>query len=183
MMPQLEGAMALSNEQLNEFSIKYTDNLVLWTMKTFKVNFQDAQDLVQEAFVTADLKRETFNVDSNGEVDPRIFLAWMLRVITYKFRNDSKIKRPLLEPLDNFVVEHCPDPNLLNADRRLQIQTVLEHLPERYREILTMFYLHGLDISQIQQELHMTNSAVKSLLARARKMFLENAIRLNVSYP
>lgn len=56
-------------------------------------------------------------------------------------------------------------------DLRLLVQTVLDHLPNDYGDVLEWKYVDGLDATTIGQRLNVSASAAHSLVARARHAF------------
>lgn len=57
------------------------------------------------------------------------------------------------------------------SDLILLIQTVLDHLPGRYGDVLEWKYIDGLEVNAIAERLALTPVAAESLLARARRAF------------
>ncbi len=64
---------------------------------------------------------------------------------------------------------------------RRQVWTVAQRLPEKYRLVLTLRELQGLSYRRIAQILNMSESAVETLLYRARLRFKEEFVALEAS--
>ena len=64
---------------------------------------------------------------------------------------------------------------------RRQVWTVAQRLPEKYRLVLTLRELQGLSYRRIAAILHMSESAVETLLYRARLRFKEEFVALEAA--
>lgn len=64
-----------------------------------------------------------------------------------------------------------PEAQQEQSDLRLLIQTVLDHLPPNYGNVLEWKYVDGLDAASIGERLSVSPAAAHSLLARARSAF------------
>lgn len=64
---------------------------------------------------------------------------------------------------------------------RRQVWTVAQRLPEKYRLVLTLRELQGLSYRRIATILHMSESAVETLLYRARLRFKEEFVALEAA--
>ncbi len=58
------------------------------------------------------------------------------------------------------------------------IHFVLDHIPERYAQALELKYIEGLSSQEIAQKTGISDTAVQSLLARARKAFKDVCIEV-----
>ena len=85
--------------------------------------------------------------------------------------DDSEV-RAVLEALDGGEQD---DPRRAVEREQLGalIQTILDHLPARQGNVLEWKYVHGLSVREIAARLHTSETAVQSLLARARLSFRE----------
>jgi RNA polymerase sigma-70 factor (ECF subfamily) len=66
-----------------------------------------------------------------------------------------------------------PDRAFERAEVAEAVQVVLDHLPQRYGDLLEWKYVHGFSIAEIAARLDATEKAVESMLARARSAFRE----------
>ena len=65
-----------------------------------------------------------------------------------------------------------------NADLRRQVWSVAQRLPEKYRLVLTLRELQGLSYRQIGRSMKISESAVETLLYRARLRFKEEFVTM-----
>src|SRR5882724_12302990 len=138
-------------------------NLAKWLLR----NEQDAQDVVQEAFLRAFKSFGGFH-GSNGR-------AWLLTIVRNTSYTLLKKNRAvdLTTPFDEelhasghesvspaIVLEHSEDADL--------IRQVMDELPVEFREILTLRHMEGLSYSEIADIAQLAPGTVMSRLARAR---------------
>lgn len=117
-------------------------------------NREDAEDIVQEAFLRLYSSNVIFPAEENIK-------AWLIRV-TINLCKDllrSK-KRRAAEPITDIPTEDSKVSELLDCIRRLK--------PE-YAAIIYLFYYEGYSVKEIAKIQGISDSAVTTRLARARK--------------
>jgi len=138
-------------------------NLAKWLLR----NEQDAQDVVQEAYLRA-LKSFGGFHGSNGR-------AWLLTIV----RNTSYTlmkKNRAVDLTTTFDEErHATDYESANPAALLEqtedaelVREAMDHLPAEFREILVLRHLEGLSYKEIADIAHIPPGTVMSRLARAR---------------
>jgi RNA polymerase sigma-70 factor (ECF subfamily) len=138
-------------------------NLAKWLLR----NEQDAQDVVQEAFLRAFKSFSGFH-GSNGR-------AWLLTIV----RNTSYTllkKNCVADLITRFDEEiHVSDDESVSAATILErsedaelIREAMDELPAEFREILTLRYQEDLSYRQIADIAQIPPGTVMSRLARAR---------------
>lgn len=135
-------------------------------------NWQDAQDVAQEAFI-----RGFSSLDQLR--DRNRFAPWMKRVTFSVAMNWMKAhRRNLFEQydrrvdLDNLdIPDVASDPREFAANRDLSeaVLEAVENLPSKYRVPLTMFHLDGLAYRKVAAILDVPLGTAKALIHRARK--------------
>ena len=128
----------------------------------------EAEDLMQEAFLTAFTKLNSFK----GEVT---FGAWLKRIVINKsltqLKKNNRYQEVKLEVITNQPEEH----DNLNYDN-LNIKHVLsaiQKLKDNYRVILTLNLIEGYDNEEIMQILNYSNENVRTTISRAKKKLKE----------
>lgn len=150
-------------------------NLAKWLLH----NEQDAQDVVQEAYLRAFKSFGGFH-GSNGR-------AWLLTIVrntsyTLLKKNravdsttpfDEEIHAPGHESVSPAtILEHNEDADL--------VRQVMDELPVEFREILTLRHLEGMSYSEIAGITQLAPGTVMSRLARARARLKQGlAARIN----
>lgn len=138
-------------------------------------NAEDAQDVVQDAF----LRALTFFDGFHGE-DGRGWLLTIVRNTCYDWlRKNRKLAEVMgAEEEVELAPDRMPDPEALqlrHADQRL-VREGIEKLPAEYREALVLRELEGMSYKQIARVTGAPIGTVMSRLARARHR-LEQEIR------
>lgn len=124
----------------------------------------EAEDLIQEAFLTAFSKLHTFK----GEVT---FGAWLKRIVINKsltqLKKNIRYDEVKMEVVSSYEVEETSiDYSSLNVK---QVMDSLQSLKSNYRIILTLNLIEGYDYEEISQILKYTNENVRTTISRAKK--------------
>jgi len=133
-------------------------------------NREDAEDVLQEAFVDCFRNISSFRFEST-------FGAWLKKILVNKCINHIKRKK-----IDLTLCETLPV-NVYEEEEEVVYDTGkifrgIEKLPDGYRVILTLYLLEGYDHSEISQILGITESTSKSQYSRAKDK-LKNILRSN----
>ncbi|HYK91953.1 MAG TPA: sigma-70 family RNA polymerase sigma factor [Acidobacteriota bacterium] len=161
-------------EKLERFErsvIPYMDaayNLARWLAR----NDQDAQDIVQEAYLRAFRFFDGFRGGDNR--------AWLLRIVRntfYTFLQRNRKEEAIATLDEELPVAESdskrPDTLLLReADSEL-LRDAIEALSPEFREILVMRELEGLSYKEISSVAEVPLGTVMSRLARARQQLRE----------
>lgn len=120
-------------------------------------NLDEAEDLVQEAFVRAAAAGRRFDRVENPEAWLRTTAINQHRSRWRKLRNGQRARARMLPPRD-------PE----SLESHLEIITALRALPEAQRQVIALHYLADLPVEAIAQELGVPPGTVKSRLSRGR---------------
>jgi RNA polymerase sigma-70 factor (ECF subfamily) len=143
---------------------------------------QDAEDAVQETFITALDKLDQF--DGRAE-----FSTWIYRIAVNaslmalrkkrsRHRKEESLEVPQFEDIrSRELVDWDADPGheLLDAEMRETMEAAIEKLPAKYRVVFVLRDLEGLSIEETRQTLGLSAANVKVRLMRAR-LFLREAL-------
>lgn len=124
----------------------------------------EAEDLVQQTFVKAIRGADSWDAQ-------RPLRPWFVGILVNEARMEHRRAARSLDPerLQTRVVD---DPHDVAADREFA-ETVLrkiEKLPEKYRHVLTLRYVHGLTPREIAHSLGRSPETVKTWLRRGRTL-------------
>ena len=148
-----------------------------------------AEDIAQETFLKAlrmlDRVDDSFNFGGWVHTVARNLCYDELR----RRQRDQRIEEHQEEEGDADLLASLPstsrsfDPVSVQESNELrrQVWTVAQRLPEKYRLVLTLRELQGLSYRQIAQILKMSESAVETLLYRARLRFKEEFVALEAA--
>lgn len=125
---------------------------------------EDAEDLVQEAFLTALEKIDTFHPG-------RPFGPWFFRILVNRGRNlrTARARRATLPlPAETATPNASPAQETERAELRAWLEAALDRLPERQRLIVQLFELEGFSGPEIAAMLDMPAGTVRWNLHQAR---------------
>jgi RNA polymerase sigma-70 factor (ECF subfamily) len=138
-------------------------NLARWLTR----NEQDAQDVVQEAYLRAFQFFEGFR---GGDAR-----AWIMRIVRNSCYSWLRANRPLQDATEFDENLFPPDPSALNPeeavlqdDRGTLLREGLEKLPPNFREVIILRELEGMSYKEIADITGMPAGTVMSSLSRAR---------------
>jgi len=141
-------------------------------------NDEDAQDAVQQAFLSAFRALSEFNATSR-------LTTWLHRIVTnvalMKLR--SRGRRPE-DPIENLLPRFLDDGHhevmirdwsasaqeqLEQREVRARVRAAVDQLPESYRAVLLLRDIEELDTEETARKLGLSTAAVKTRLHRARQ--------------
>lgn len=129
-------------------------------------NPADAEDVMQEAFLNAFRKIDTYQ----GKVS---FGAWLKRIVINRSLDYLKKRRVKFEEVNerSAGVEE-DDAGYLEVDVN-RIKKAIQSLPDGYRVVLSLHLIEGYDHEEISQILHISNSACRTQYMRAKNKLKE----------
>lgn len=150
----------ISNEQFNEKY--YTYKTMIYNIAyTYVQNRNDADDIVQDVFMKYLQSNTDFETDRNEKF-------WLIRVTinTCKsFLSRAWKKKVVLD--DEHIAKIGEQLPVSSSQNTFEI---IYHLPQKYKEIIILYYIEDLSIQDISEMLHISLSASKKRLERARNM-------------
>ena len=127
-----------------------------------------AEDILQESFLSAFTKLETFK----GEVT---FGAWLKRIVInnsiYEYRKQQKQQEVPLESV-LYKVEDYNGAETDQGSTKRMAQKVLEtlrHLKDSYRVSLTLHLIEGYDYEEISEIMNISYGNCRTMISRAKK--------------
>ena len=127
----------------------------------------DAEDILQESFTDAFRQLKLFENRST-------FGAWLKQIVVYKSIALLKKQRISLVDLDSTVdtADETPDEDDTWYTADLIRQTI-QHLPDGYRTVLSLYLLEGYDHEEISEILGVAPSTVRTQYIRAKQKLLQ----------
>ncbi len=125
-----------------------------------------AEDLLQEAFVRAWQKLDSFRGESR-------FFTWLHRLSANVALSDrrSRIRRARFEsPMEETVINSAIGARDVNAANRADLEQAIAQLPERARAVLVLYDIEGYSHAEIAAMTGMAEGSSKAQLHRARKL-------------
>ncbi len=160
---------------------RYKDSIYFMALKMVN-NKEDAMDLTVETFAKAFEKLEKYQPDY-------AFSTWLFRVATnncidflrkkklntmsiHSMMEDDEDSRPLDIKADTLN----PEETSIKKQESQELKVLIDSLPQRYRNLLTLRYFDELSYEEIAQQLDLPLGTVKAQLFRA-KYLLGNILK------
>lgn len=143
------------NQQAERMLTEY-GNSILRLAYSYLHNMADAEEVLQDTLVQL-LKTTPILTTKEHEK------AWLLHVAANLSKNRLKYNttRQTDELMEELIAE--------NQDDLSFVWEAVKALPDKYREVIHLFYHEGYQTRQIAQILHMNESTVRSNLSRGRE--------------
>jgi RNA polymerase sigma factor (sigma-70 family) len=129
----------------------------------------DAEDVMQEAFLKAFEKLDTYR----GAVS---FGAWLKRIVINKALDFLRVKKEQLSLEDAGEVGEMVDEPVDTGEveyRAEEIKKAIYDLPEGYRVVLSLILLEGYDHEEVSGILNISNATSRTQYHRAKKRLIE----------
>ncbi|WP_313893603.1 RNA polymerase sigma factor [Psychrobacillus sp.] len=123
-------------------------------------NENDAEDVVQDTFITYLTKSTTFN-DSEHEK------AWLITIATNRCKNMRRYNIIRKHMDINDLQLYCKD------DENYGLLDNLMKLSNKHKIVLLLYYVEGYKVDEIAKILNITTSAIKKRLQRGRELIRE----------
>jgi RNA polymerase sigma-70 factor (ECF subfamily) len=125
-----------------------------------------AEEMAQEALLRSYRNLSQWRKDA-------AFSTWLFALATNFYR--SELRRI---PARNVAIEEAAevqdaravDGGLEDRDRDRAVRELVLTLPEKYRDVLLLYYFHEMDVAASAKSLKLAEGTVKARLARARDM-------------
>ncbi len=128
-----------------------------------------AEDLLQEAFVRAWIKLDSFRGESR-------FGTWLHRLSVNVALSDRRIRMRRVERetvLEGTVERTVQGASDVYADKQMDLEQAIARLPERARTVLVLYDIEGYSHAEIGEIAGMAVGSSKAQLHRARKLVRE----------
>lgn len=134
-------------------------------------NQHDAEDIIQESFVAAFSKIDSFRGESS-------FGAWLKRIVVNKSLNHLRSKRLSFVDDDNLQIEDTgSDIDELPDIPMEVVHQGIKSLPEKARVVFNLYLLEGYMHKEIAEMLGISESTSKSQYIRAKDLLKEILIK------
>jgi RNA polymerase sigma-70 factor, ECF subfamily len=158
---------AVARGDSSAFSVLVNTHLsaCLGTARRMLGDAAEAEDVAQEAMLRLWRNAATLELGPGG------LRPWLRRVVSNLSidRIRSSRKTSVVAEVPEQPVAADQASRLESADLSRRVRTALAELPERQRQALMLFHFEGLSQIEVGQSLGVSDEAVESLLARARR--------------
>ncbi|PIZ96287.1 MAG: hypothetical protein COX80_01765 [Candidatus Magasanikbacteria bacterium CG_4_10_14_0_2_um_filter_33_14] len=164
-------SLSLDNQEYFSYLVqRYERRLISYIIRISGVKLEDAEDVLQDAFVSMFLKLNSF--------DTRLkFSSWAYRIVHNQTISEFRKKkvRPvqyfeendLVRLVDSIATDDSFDKKLLKDE----IKVILSQMDKKYREVLVLKFLEEKDYNEISDILKKPVGTVGTLVNRAKKKF------------
>jgi len=140
---------------------------------------------VADVALTDDLTAEVFSALLTNDCaclrayQGRSSLATYLRVIAVRVtirhlrQIDGRRNSPISADLEDYRGP-SPEQRAITNEQKQQLEHLIQQLPQRQREIISLYYFHGLTYHQISQRLNMPMGSIGPTLQRAEQWLRES---------
>lgn len=131
---------------------------------------EEAEDVLQEAFVRAFTKLDTYKGDAT-------FGAWLKRIVVNTAINHLRSKKLDMIALEEGM-DHSEEPPVPVYDGDIpwnmgEVRRAIDCLPDGYRTVFSLYVIEGYDHGEIGMILEISEATSKSQFSRARKKLRE----------
>ncbi len=125
-----------------------------------------AEEMAQEAFLRSYRALSQWRKDA-------VFSTWLFALATNLYRSELRripVRNVRLEDVAEPVDSRASDGGLEDRDRDLAVRRAVLTLPDKYREALTLFYFHDMDVPATARSLNLPEGTIKARLFRGREL-------------
>lgn len=158
--------MMMQSALVGEFYVEHNFWLHKWLSKKVGSTF-DAADLTQDTFMRLLSKVETEQI-----VEPRAYLTKIAHGLMVNFLRRRDMEAAYIAAMINFGESQeklfpCTESYLINLEKLVTIDQMLDGLPSKVRKAFLMHKLDGLTYPEIAEEMGMSVISIKKYIARA----------------
>jgi RNA polymerase sigma factor (sigma-70 family) len=129
-------------------------------------NEVDAEDVMQEAFLKAFTKIDTYE----GKVS---FGAWLKKIVINRSLDELKKRKVKFVELNEKIPDEEPTSLNVSEIQMEKLKKSIQQLPDGYRVVLSLYLLEGYDHEEISQILGISNVSSRSQFMRAKQKLRE----------
>lgn len=151
----------VETKQLFEKTVEEYSDMITGLCLVRLGNRHDAEDCYQNIFLKLFKNKEML------KEEPEYLKSWLIRVAINECKNRFRfLSRHKTEPLT--FADDCS----IEMEDRTILDTVMT-LPEKYREVIYLFYYAGYSVLELATILDSKENTIKSRLKRGREMLKE----------
>lgn len=168
-------------EALNDLARQYWRAAYTCALQILR-SHQDAEDIAQEALLSAIVHLQAFDERAS-------FGTWLHRIVVNEsimlMRRRRSRALDTADALDEKLhaqpsqTQASPESEILDAERHHVLNAAIERLPGRYRVPLSLFTFKEESVSDIAQNLQISQGAVKIRLHRGRRLVSRRIARVS----
>ena len=139
----------------------------------------EAADVLQEAFIDAFARIGDFRQETT-------FGLWMKQIVINKSISQLRKRKKEMISIDEVNVEEIPaeeSPDMEEIELQVkQVKAAIQHLPDGYRVVLSLYLLEGYDHEEISHILKISENTSRTQYMRARRKLVEILKQQGIHY-
>ena len=154
-----------NDKDLETLLVAYRDGLYLFLL-SFVKNAEDAEDLLMDTFARLAVDKPWFDANRAGS-----FKGWLYAIARNNALMHIRKGRMKTVPLEEEEIpqDETPESALLEEERNAKLYKALSALKPKYRRVLMLFYIEGLNHEEIAQAMGLRIKQVYNLMERGKK--------------
>lgn len=146
---------------------KYSEELFVSAYNLIK-NKEICEDILQDVFVNIWNKREDLKIKTS--IKGYLYASVMYGVYGYFRKNKDKINVEFLEGFDTLIQQNNPETQLIQEEIISQINSIIESLPEKCRQVFEMSRNEQLSHKEIAARLNISTKTIETHITKALKI-------------
>ena len=143
----------------------YTE-ILLTIAKIYTRNQADAEDVLQDAFISIYRNIHQFNGS-----EEKAFLGWMKKIVTNAALAKYKKKQYSNEKYGLENISHqSQDPSVLKQFEHEELMNAIFNLPLKYKQIIGLYAINGYSHNEIAELLNIKPGNSRAIYSRGTKM-------------
>lgn len=144
---------------------------------------QEAEDIVSEAFIRAYVALKGYPA---ARIRALRLKAWLYKIAYHEYCRAASKARVTVLPLDgpegamlvDLAEDEAQQPEYLveASERREEVEGLVASLPQRYREVVSLYYLEDFSYQEIADLLHQPLGTIKSTLHRGLTLLRQGVV-------
>jgi RNA polymerase sigma factor (sigma-70 family) len=173
-------------KELFELLLRRHNQTLYRVIRSYLKDLDEVQDVMQNAYLKAFDKLSKFRGDAS-------FSTWLIRIgineALVRLNAAKKGKTVYLDPFleENNNVIQIPDKQMnpekafIRQEAKQLLERAIDNLPEKYRVVYVLKEIEGMESTQIEETLGLTDANVKVRLHRAKKLLKESLYQLSIN--
>ena len=171
----IEGCISGNREMQQALYDKYSGQMYAVALRYAKMQ-QEAEDILQEAFIKVFQKIDTFRKDSS-------LVHWIKRVVINTALNSQRSKLYMYPMVDVSDLQGWSQEGTAISDfSHQELLQMIQELPDGCRVIFNLYAIEGYKHHEIAKMLEVSEGTSKSQYSRAKMLLQQKVMSRNQSY-
>ncbi|MEL7566099.1 MAG: RNA polymerase sigma factor [Dehalobacterium sp.] len=163
-----------NNKAYDELVKRYQTQIYLYICK-IGCDPENAKGVTQGVFIKAFLSL-------NKLKDPSKVRSWLYTIATNRYRNWKRKNKYISVPIEESSLDckdnFTPEEMYLKKENVIEIKNALDHLEDKYKEVLLLHYYYNYSYLQIAQITGLNLRTVETRIYRGRQLMRNRAAKM-----